>query len=147
MDAPLVLYQHLLLSTTCQQCRRARWIKAPGPGMAGTHGVTWKKRDHPSENHSHTHTHICTIRPPAYTFRKREKRQWKVPRFLNFLYFLYSRPESHKSQSCVNKILGSLFQYYAQFLQINIARLLSNVKECVPNEICKQRRILCCWIF
>lgn len=95
-----------------------------------------------------THTRVCTTSrgPPAYTFRKK-KRLWKVPQFLNFLYFLYSRPESHNSQSCVNKILGSLFQYYAYFLQINIARLLSNVKECVPNESCKQRRILHCWIF
>lgn len=74
MDAPLVLYQHLLLSTTCQQCRRARWIKAPGPGMAGTHGVTWKKRDHPSENHSHTHTHMFAQSGLQHTPSEKEKR-------------------------------------------------------------------------
>lgn len=95
MDAPLVLYQPLLLSTTCQQCRRARWIKAPGPGVAGARGVTWKKRDHPSENHSHTHTHTFAQSGLQHIPSEKEKKAMEsttIPQFPFFPLFPSGEP-------------------------------------------------------
>lgn len=71
MDAPLVLYQHLLLSTTCQQCRRARWIKALAwqvhTESPGKRGITQVKT-------TLTHTHTFAQSGLQHTPSEKEKK-------------------------------------------------------------------------
>lgn len=80
MDAPLVLYQPLFLSTTSSTMGHVG-SRPQAPGRAGAHGVTWKKRGYPSENHTNTHTHTHEFAQSGlqHTPSEKNKRQWKVP--------------------------------------------------------------------
>lgn len=54
------------------------------PGRADAHGVTWKKRGDPSENHTNTHTHEFAQSGLQHTPSEKEKKAMEsttIPQF------------------------------------------------------------------
>lgn len=90
MDAPLFYTNPCF----CPHPARSAMELDQSPGVAGAQGFTWKKRDHPSENHL-TYTHTFAQSGLQHIPSEKEKKAMEsttVPQFPSFPLFPSREP-------------------------------------------------------